>query len=158
LAYSADPVELQATISLLDSKLVVGIESWLMVKITNSTKERIYLDESYLQINTAVEYSDRSGILGPYTFRGTGSTSHGGPLPVVHLHEHTLAFEPGESLIKFVRLNSSMLAKPDKVTIFAHITFPGTTNPFLKGEEWDEFKAKAELPAKIKAANVKQAR
>jgi hypothetical protein len=152
---SAEPITLSATVSLLDNEVLVGSDILLMVKITNTTKHRLFIDEHDLRISTSVEYPDRSGILGPYTSRGIASRSHGGPLPIVHLHEHTLGIEPGESFIKFTRLYSSMLVRPEKVTVHAHVTFPGANDLSIKGEDWSEFEASAELVTKLRVLNAR---
>jgi hypothetical protein len=152
---AAEPITIGASLSMVDNKIFVGSEPWLMIKIINTTKHRIFIDEKDLRISTSVEYPDRSGILGPYSSRGIASRSHGGPLPIVHLHDYTLGVEPGECLIKFTRLYPVMLVRPEKVTVSAHASFPGTSNLSLKGEDWDEFEASATIVTTLLPSNMK---
>lgn len=142
---ATEPTKLKASLNLVEKTIFVGEGTFVVVKIINTTGRRLYIDLNDLRILTSVEYPDRSGFFGPFSSRGISVASHGGVLPIVHLHEQTSGIEPGESILRFVRLSPSQLVRSAKVTLRAHVTFPGTFDLSIKGEDWSEFEAHGEL-------------
>ena len=155
-ASTAEPINLKVTIYMIEKQTFVGSEALFLIKITNNTKHRLFIDDGDLRIQTLVEYPDRSEIFGQFSTRGTVFRSHGGPHPVMHLHARTIGVEPGESILKFSRLEPSMLVHPERVTVRAHVTFPGTFDISIRGEDWSEFEATGEISIQVHKQSTSQ--
>jgi len=141
--------ELRVSIQALEHKISAGDRPYFLLRITNQSKARVFIDQSDLIINTGYTYQDGDIDIPNLHGRPISASAHGGISPRRSNRlpgDGIIGVEPGQSFLMLVQ--APPIKKPGKTLVHISVLLSAVQDLYLHGDnwpDWPDFDLKSEL-------------
>jgi hypothetical protein len=122
------------TVQVLDQNPVVGTRPRALLKITNRSQKRIFIDHNDLSTSSGLQYQDRTGVISGAKGMSVPGVTDGGSPGNWRVGPGTIGIEPGQSIIKLVQILE--IKQPGEVSMSVSSSFPATFDLNTPPENW----------------------
>jgi hypothetical protein len=140
--------DFSATVQVLDQDPSIGARPRALLKITNSSQRRIFIDHNDLSTSSAIQYQDRAGAISGAKGMSAPGVTDGGSPGNWRIGPGTIGIEPGQSIIKLVRILE--IKQSGEVSLSVFSSFPTTFDLNTPAEKWSVVTVEVEFKMNVR--------